>query len=345
MREYCSLMTSWRSCFERGVGGDGHDVGPRRHHFAHHFVAELHHRLDQLAVFLLDQPLFGAGGDQRFDVLGGRGLFFLLAGVVGQVDQRLEELEQRHERARRSRPCPRSSGASGSSQRADVRRYSSCGSGIGYRQHDQPRRQRRLPESRRVHGSPSANQAKQKTPSSTSSVCLMSENAAAPCFGLQPQPVFQRLLEELERGQVARAQPQAFQVQQAARRSTSPSSGMAASVASGDRQHHARTRSIRPPGSPSRARQRFSARAMRPPIGLVIHAQQVQQPVQHQDATSCSMACPNSRAWARARASEMAISPSRDPSRVGRGRETRARRWRNPGRGIRGSGGADRRRR
>ena len=60
---------------ERGVGGDGDDVGPRRHHFAHHLVAELDHGLDQLAVFLFDQALFGAGGDQGFDVLGGRGLF------------------------------------------------------------------------------------------------------------------------------------------------------------------------------------------------------------------------------------------------------------------------------
>ena len=46
---------------ERGIGGDGHDVGARRHHLAHHFIAELHHRLDQLAILLFDQPLFGAG--------------------------------------------------------------------------------------------------------------------------------------------------------------------------------------------------------------------------------------------------------------------------------------------
>ena len=75
MREYCSLMTSWRNCFERGIGGNGDDVGPRRHHFAHHLVAELHHGLDQFAVLFFDEPFFGAGGDQGFDVFGGGGLF------------------------------------------------------------------------------------------------------------------------------------------------------------------------------------------------------------------------------------------------------------------------------
>ncbi len=46
---------------ERGIGRDGDDVGARRHHFAHHLVAELDHRLDELAVVLFDKAFFGAG--------------------------------------------------------------------------------------------------------------------------------------------------------------------------------------------------------------------------------------------------------------------------------------------
>src|SRR6266852_4373139 len=41
---------------ERRLYRDGDDVGPRRHHLAHDFVAELHDRLDQLAVFFLYKP-------------------------------------------------------------------------------------------------------------------------------------------------------------------------------------------------------------------------------------------------------------------------------------------------
>ena len=61
--------------FERGVGGDRDDIGPRGHHLADHLIAELHHALDQLAVLFFDQAFFGAGGDERFDIFGGRGLF------------------------------------------------------------------------------------------------------------------------------------------------------------------------------------------------------------------------------------------------------------------------------
>jgi len=88
---------------ERGVGRDGDDVGPRRHDFAHHFVSELDHRLDQLAVSLRDEPFFGAGGYQRIDVLGGSWRFFLRGSGVGQVDQRLKEREERDQGPHR--PC------------------------------------------------------------------------------------------------------------------------------------------------------------------------------------------------------------------------------------------------
>ena len=91
--------------------------GPRRHHFAHHFVAELHHRLDQLAVVLFDEPFFGAGGDQRLDVLGGGGLFLGAVRVIGQIDQRLEEAEHASQ-GRTTSASTRSSGTSGTSHSA-----------------------------------------------------------------------------------------------------------------------------------------------------------------------------------------------------------------------------------
>ena len=84
---------------ESGVCGDRYNIGPRRHHFSNDFVAELHHALNELAVIFLDEAFFGAGRDQGFDVFGGRGLFFGLGGIVGELDQRLEEIEQRHARS------------------------------------------------------------------------------------------------------------------------------------------------------------------------------------------------------------------------------------------------------
>ena len=81
---------------------------------------------------------------------------------------------------------------------------------------------------------------------------------------------------------------------------------------------HDCTRSIRPLGRPSSRRQRFSARAMRPRIGLVIHAEQVQHAVQHQDADFVFGGSARIRGPARGRApAEMARSPR---WRRGRGR-------------------------
>src|SRR5262249_3793481 len=42
---------------ELRIGRYSNDRGPRRHHFANDLVAELHHALDELAVFLFDQAL------------------------------------------------------------------------------------------------------------------------------------------------------------------------------------------------------------------------------------------------------------------------------------------------
>ena len=76
MREYCSLITSWRNCSRVASAGMATISGRGGHDFAHDLVAELDHGLNQLAVVFLDESFFGAGGDQRLDILGGGG--FLL---------------------------------------------------------------------------------------------------------------------------------------------------------------------------------------------------------------------------------------------------------------------------
>ena len=60
---------------------------------------------------------------------------------------------------------------------------------------------------------PSANQAKKRIAEQTSSVCLIREKVPAPCSVFEPDLVFQRLFEEFQRGKVARAQPEAFQIE------------------------------------------------------------------------------------------------------------------------------------
>ena len=54
--------------FYRLVFGNGHNIGPRRHHFADAFIAERHHRLDELAVFFGQDAFFFAGSDERVDI-------------------------------------------------------------------------------------------------------------------------------------------------------------------------------------------------------------------------------------------------------------------------------------
>ena len=213
MREYCSLMTSWRRCFERGVGGDGDDVGPRRHHFAHHLVAELDHGLDQLAVLFFDEAFFGAGGDQRFDVLGGRGLSSAAAASSARSisdwkkastrdDGPREQREHAQQRDQRQQPARRGAAVEQLRQRE------------GHRDHGEPdARAPACQKTRTCHGWPSANQAKNRMPSTDQQRVLDQRERAGALLGLEADPVFQRLLEELERGQIARAQAQAFQVQ------------------------------------------------------------------------------------------------------------------------------------
>ena len=58
---------------ESGVPGDGHHVGPRSHHFADNLITELDDGLDQLAVLLLDEAFFGAGGVEALKFIAGCG--------------------------------------------------------------------------------------------------------------------------------------------------------------------------------------------------------------------------------------------------------------------------------
>ena len=80
-----------------GIGGDGKNLGTRRHDLAHRLVAELHHRLDQLAVALLENALLLAGFDQR--VHGFRGMLGL-ASAESLLRATTEMRESEHQRHR-----------------------------------------------------------------------------------------------------------------------------------------------------------------------------------------------------------------------------------------------------
>ena len=166
--------------FERPVGFDGHDFRTRRHHFAHGLVAERHHRFDQLAVVFLDDAFLFAGRDERFDVAGRARAFFVRLGGLGQLHQRLEEAENRGQRPdqqraqaqnRRQRQQPAPAGFAIQHLRQNV----------GRNQHGEPGEERRFEEILPgCAGVAESRVARKQTPSSTSSVCLMSENASTP---------------------------------------------------------------------------------------------------------------------------------------------------------------------
>ena len=119
-------------------------------------------------------------------------------------------------------------------------------------------------------------------PTTESSVCLTSEKAPAPSSVFRPISVFQRLLEEFQRGQVAGAQAQAFQIEDLHERHQ-PKKRDDGQAGRDDHQDHDRTRSIRPLGSPSFCAPAFFGARHGAGIGLVIVAHQVQYAVQHED--------------------------------------------------------------
>ena len=102
-------------------------------------------------------------------------------------------------------------------------------------------------------------------------------------FGLESDPRLERFPEEYQRGQLARTDSQAFQIQEldAGDQRDDQRDGRGRQC---QQQGHAVARSMSPEGRPNLLRQRASVRFMAPPSRLVIHSSQVQQAVQHQDA-------------------------------------------------------------
>src|SRR6202140_701263 len=86
--------------FDRGIRRHSKHLGTRLHGLAHRLAAELHHRLDQIAVALLDNALLLASFNQCVHRLG-RGLRLLGGVLPGQRSYRLQEAE--HDRHRHHR--------------------------------------------------------------------------------------------------------------------------------------------------------------------------------------------------------------------------------------------------
>ncbi len=86
------LAQQFDELFDCGVGGDGDDFGPGLHGFANSLFAELHHRLNEVAVAFVQNAFFLASFDQR--VHGFRlGFGLLLRMLLGQGGHRLQETQ------------------------------------------------------------------------------------------------------------------------------------------------------------------------------------------------------------------------------------------------------------
>ena len=119
-----------------------------------------------------------------------------------------------------------------------------------------------LPEDRRVPGGAIREPGEVEDADHGEQRVFDQREGARAVLGLQADPVFQRLLEEFQRGQVAGAQTQAFQIEDLHERHQPEQRDDGEQ--GDDHQNHDRTRSISPLGRPSLVRQRFSARAMAP---------------------------------------------------------------------------------
>src|SRR5260370_40591273 len=106
--------------FERGVRRHGHNVGPRRHHFAHAFVAEFDDLLDQVRLFRLDDAFFFRYFHQRFNSLFRALLFGLLGLLLRNPRERFRAFQEyahrpdephRPANQRQQRPQPSPGGA------------------------------------------------------------------------------------------------------------------------------------------------------------------------------------------------------------------------------------------
>src|ERR1035437_7354438 len=199
--------------FERSVRGDGHDIGAGRHDLAHHLIAELDHRLNELAILFFDEAFFGAGGDQRFDVFGLRGRLLGAVGVVGDLDERLEEGEHRHERFGEQAHGADEAREGGQPLRIGAA-VEQLRQHVGHHNHGEP-------------GSDGGFEYFRPGPGLTVGEDYEVENAdqenggvfdqcegAGAVFGWEADLVFEGFLEEFDGGVVAGAQAEAFEIEQ-----------------------------------------------------------------------------------------------------------------------------------
>ena len=306
---------------ERRILADGDDARPRRQHFAHGLIAEGHHGLDQLAIAFFDDAFFFAGADQRLDVLlGGASprrardgpARTAIAGIP-----RSRSAVARPEpgceipgpaRAARGRwSCDTRSGESG------ARPAPSPGRSAGMR-----------PPALPITASFATVIATIRQPRMPRPMCLTRENVSAPRSVSRPirAPAFPGRTASAGSSRVRIRRLSRYrswmQVTSVTRSATAAATNVSSSVMRV-------ARSMSPAGSPSRLRQRASARAIAPRIGLVIHAGQVQQAVQHQDAQFVLDAVAQFGGLRRG-----AVERNRDIVRT----ETTARPWRSPCREI-----------
>ena len=72
--------------------------GRGRHDFANALVAERDDGLDELAVFLFENALFGTGSDEGFDILGRIDRRIVTPSAVVEIEERTEDPHQFGER-------------------------------------------------------------------------------------------------------------------------------------------------------------------------------------------------------------------------------------------------------
>ena len=80
-----------------GVGSDGHNFRPRFHGFADGFLAELHHRLDQVAIAFIQDAFLLARFDERVHRFR-LGLGRLVRMFLGKRRDRLQEPDHQGDR-------------------------------------------------------------------------------------------------------------------------------------------------------------------------------------------------------------------------------------------------------
>ena len=84
--------------FERGFGGNRHDVRPRSHHFADALVAEFHHLLDQVRLLRLDDAFFLRRFYKRLNALLRALLLRFFRFLLRNTRQRLRAFQEHADR-------------------------------------------------------------------------------------------------------------------------------------------------------------------------------------------------------------------------------------------------------